>query len=290
MMFGRFDNLKYIQTLDPQTDYEKIVKIVGTLEYPWLLKKSLEFALFRTYAVPHTSRILAATGQFVNHGQKRYDDTSLMLAGIAEHGIDSPFGQQVIQRMNQLHGRWNIRNEDMLYVLSAFIFEPTRWHNQYSWRKPTRKENLANYYFWKEVGTRMGIKDIPDTYEAYEQFNLEHEKNHFSYDDANHLIASATIDIFLSWYPKFLRPLVRQGILAFLDDPLLEAMGFKKPNALFGGMVRFGLMAFGKMMRFMPPRRKPYLFTALPNRSYPQGFKPQDLGARYETDEQAAGD
>ena len=289
-MFGRFDNLKHIQTLNPQTDYEEIVRIVGTLEYPWLLKKSLEFALFRTYAVPHTSRVLAATGQFSQHGQKRYDDTTLMLAGIAEKGIDSPYGRQVIQRMNELHGRWHIKNEDMLYVLSTFIFEPRRWHEKYGWRKPTYNENLANYIYWVEIGKRMGIKDIPDTYEAYEQFNIEHEQKYFRYDDSNYLIGTATMDVFLSWYPKLLRPIMREGLLAFMDDLLLQAMGFRKPHGLIRGLAHFGLKAFGKLLRFMPPRKKPYLYTELPNRSYPNGFKPEDLGARYETDERAVGD
>ena len=279
-MAGRFDNLNYILTLDPQRDYEEIVRLVGTYEYPWLLKKSLEFALFRTYAVPHTSRILAATGQFARHGQKRYDDTTLMLSGIVEKGIDSEYSRIVIQRMNELHGRWNLKNEDMLYVLSTFVFEPTRWHEQYGWRRPTEHEKLANYYFWSDVGRHMGIKDIPDTLEAYERFNVEHEQKHFRYDDANREIGLATLSVFTSWYPNFLRPLVRQVLLSFMDDPLLNSMGFQKPNPVIRWLAQTGLKLFGKLLRFMPPRRTPYLYTEIPSRTYPQGFKPEELGAR----------
>jgi hypothetical protein len=279
-MFGRFDIVNHIRTLDPQQDYEEIVRLVGTLEYPWLIKKSLEFALFRTYAVPHTSRILAASGQFGNHGQKRYDDTTLMLSGIAEQGIESEHARIVIQRMNDLHGRWHLKNEDMLYVLSTFVFEPTRWHERYGWRKPTHNEKLANYYFWVDVGTRMGITDIPDTLEAYERFNIEHEQKYFRYDDANRLIGVATMDVFLNWYPRWLRPIVRQVLLSFMDEPMLNAMGFPKPNLVIRWLSQTGLKLFGKLLRFMPPRRKPYLYTQIPNRTYPQGFKPEELGAR----------
>jgi hypothetical protein len=279
-MFGRFDIVNHIRTLDPQQDYEEIVRLVGTLEYPWLIKKSLEYALFRTYAVPHTSRILAASGQFGSHGQKRYDDTTLMLSGIAEQGIESEHARIVIQRMNELHGRWHLKNEDMLYVLSTFVFEPTRWHDRYGWRKPTHNEKLANYCFWVDVGTRMGITDIPDTLEAYEHFNIEHEQKYFRYDDANRLIGLATMDVFLNWYPPLLRPLVRQVLLSFMDEPLLNAMGFPKPNPVIRWLSQTGLKLFGKVLRFMPPRRKPYLYTQIPNRTYPQGFKPEELGAR----------
>jgi len=39
--------------------------------------------------------------------------------------------------MNQLHGRFDIANEDFLYVLSTFIFEPIRWNTRFGWRPAT---------------------------------------------------------------------------------------------------------------------------------------------------------
>lgn len=62
-----------IEQLDPKRDCQRIVYLMGAYERPWLVRKSLEFALFRTYAVPSISRLLEATGQFQQHGQKRYD-------------------------------------------------------------------------------------------------------------------------------------------------------------------------------------------------------------------------
>lgn len=280
-MFGRFDVLKKILELDSKKDCQEITYLVGAYEYPWLIKKSLEFALFRTYAVPHTSRILVASGQFEKYGQKRYDDTTLMLAGIAEKGYDSDYGKTVIAKMNELHGRWNLKNEDMLYVLSTFIFEPIRWHEKYGWRTPTEHEKQANYHFWREVGKRMGIKQIPKTLEEYEQFNIAHEKKYFAYDDANRAIGQATVELFLSWYPAFLRPLVYQVIVSFMDEPLLNGMGFKKPPAIIRFVAHHGLKFAGHAIRFLPPRRKPFLYTEIPTKTYPQGFKPEDLGAKH---------
>lgn len=289
-MPGRYDNLHTILTLDPARDYEQIVRLVGTLEYPWLIKKSLEFALFRTYAVPHTSEILAASGQFERHGQQRYDDTTLMLSGIAEHGIDSDYGRKAIRRMNQLHRRWNIDNTDYLYVLSTFVFEPTRWNERYGWRKPTEHEKLANFYFWREVGLRMGIQDIPDDMATFEQFNIDHERQNFRYHEANRIIGEATVHVFLNWYPALLRPLVFEGLKAFMDDPLLEAFGFTKPHSFIRWGLQTGLKLFGKLLRFMPPRRTPYLLTEQPNRTYPDGYNVEELGPRHVPPPQAAPD
>ena len=83
-------------------------------------------ALFRTYAVPSISGLLAETGEFERRPRKRYDDTELILAEMLENGLDSPRGRAALARMNAMHGRFPIANEDMLYVLSTFIFEPIR--------------------------------------------------------------------------------------------------------------------------------------------------------------------
>lgn len=272
--------LEQVVQLDPKHDHQRIVYLVGAYEYPWLTQRALEFALFRTYAVPHTSRILAATGQFERHGQKRYDDTALMLAGLAEHGYDSEFGRTVIATMNRLHGRWSIRNVDMLYVLSTFVFEPIRWARAYGARQPTHHENLANFHFWREVGIRMGIENIPESIEAFEAFNIAHEAQYFAYDDANRTIAEATLGVFLGWFPSMLHPLIRPALYALMDDPLLDAFGYPRQPGWWRALVRGGLRFKGHVRGLFPSRRRPYHFTELPNRTYPDGFTPADLGAR----------
>ena len=63
-MIGRFDIFRRIQQLDPQADCQQIVLLVGTYENPWLIRKSLEFALFRSYGVPQISSVLDQTVSF----------------------------------------------------------------------------------------------------------------------------------------------------------------------------------------------------------------------------------
>lgn len=278
-MHGRFDILNQVLQLDPEHDHQQIVYLIGAYEYPWLLRKSLEFALFRTYAVPSISKILAESGQFEKYGQKRYDDTALLIAEFTEHGYDSERGRAAIRRMNQLHRRWNISNDDYLYVLSTFIYVPIYFHEQFGWRKPTQHENLANYHFWVEVGKRMNIQHIPTTFEAFEQFHLEYEREHFRYSPENERIGNATIRIFQGWYPAFLRPVVREVIYCFMDDRLREAFGFPKPHSALKWLAQTGLWLMGRFIRYgMPPRRKPFHLTKAPNRTYPQGYEIETLG------------
>lgn len=290
-MFGRYAILNRILALDPQADCQAIVQLSGAYEYPWMLRKSLEFALFRTYAVPSISAILDQSGQFASYGQKRYDDTALLIAEMTENGYDSERGRAAIRRMNQLHRRWNISNEDYLYVLSTFIFIPIYWHNEFGWRKPTQHENLANYNFWVGIGQRMNIKDMPPTYEAYEQFHHEYEQRHFVYSDSNRRVADATINIFLNWYPAPLRGLIRPALYTFMDDRLRAAFGYPKPNAALTWITHNALKLGGLIIRYLlPPRRKPFSLTNAPNRTYPSGYQIDALGqtANYPVRDEAA--
>lgn len=275
----RFDVLYQILQLDPKEDCQAIVQLVGRYEYPWLTRKALEFALFRTYAVPSIGQILDESGQFVRHGQRRYDDTALLIAEFTEHGYDSERGRRAIRRMNQLHRRWQISNQDYLYVLSTFIYIPTYWHERFGWRKPTHHENLANYHFWVAVGQRMGIRDIPETYEAFEDFHLAYERENFRYTPQNRRVADATIQIFLDWYPRILHPLIREGMFSLMDDPLREAFGYPKAHSLVHVITHTALKLNGWLLRhLMPPRRKPFLLTEQSHRSYPAGYVIEHMG------------
>ena len=103
--------------------------------------RSLEFALLRSYASQPISRLLDATREFQDHGQKRYDDTALIVAEFMKNGYDSPRGAAAIQRMNEQHGQFKISNEDFLFVLSTFVLDPIDWMSEYAWRPMTARSS-----------------------------------------------------------------------------------------------------------------------------------------------------
>ena len=49
-------------------------------------------------------------------------------------------------------------------------------------------ERLAPFHFWREVGRRMEIQDIPERYEDFERFNLDYEARHFRFAEANRAV------------------------------------------------------------------------------------------------------
>lgn len=277
-MWRRYEIRDRIQQLDPKADCQQIVFLIGTYEFPWLVRKALEFALFRSFAVPSVSEILDRTRQFQDHGQRRYDDTALLIAEFVENGYDSPRGRQAIRMMNRFHRPYDICNSDMLYVLSTFIFEPIRWLERYGWRQLSPQEKQASYHFWVAVGRRMAIRDIPETIEAFAQFQREYEGENYVYHPTNSRVAEATIAVLLSGYPRFTQSGARWAVYSLLDDPLRRAFNFPRAPASLSTAVHGCLWLVGKSMRFLLPRRQPYLLTRQTHRSYPDGYEIDHLG------------
>jgi hypothetical protein len=176
--------------------------------------------------------LLDRTGEFAQRAQKRYDDTDIIVSELMEHGYESERGRRALQRMNELHGRFAIANDDFRYVLSTFIYEPIRWNERFGWRPMCENERLAMFWFWRAVGERMSIHDVPADFAGFEHFNRDYERTHFRFAETSQRVGDATRDMFVGWFPKPFAPLVRSSIYALLDDSLIEAFGFPKPSRL----------------------------------------------------------
>jgi hypothetical protein len=275
----RRSHLDEIERLDPERDHYRIVYLSALHEFPWDTTRALELALFRTFAVPSVSAVLAQSGEFVRRPQRRYDDTDLLLSELVEHHYDSPRGRAALRRINQLHGRFDIANEDFLYVLSTFVFEPPRWVDRFGWRPMGEAERQASYCFWREIGRRMAIRDIPDSRPAFEQYNLAYEAAHFRYSPANQAIGEAVRDMLLGWVlPRPLAKLGQPAVHALLDPPLRAAFGFPDPPAWVEATVTTGLRARGRLVRWLPERLRPHRRTLNPRPSYPSGYRLDGLG------------
>ncbi|WP_420349044.1 oxygenase MpaB family protein [Pelagibius sp.] len=268
-----------IAALDPEENYEEIARLLYAYEFSWDIERALEFALFRTYAVPSISGLLAKTGEFETRPRKRYDDTELLLAETIEHGLDSPRGRRSIARMNAMHGRFRIDNADMLYVLSTFICEPIRWLDRFGRRRMTENEQRAWFLYYRGLGERMNIQGIPDQLADLMHWNQEYEAVNFQFSESNLRIAEITRDLLLGFYlPRWLVWAGRPAVRAFLDRPLLESMGFRPAPGWLRRLMLAALRTRASALRRLPLRRDPRLLTQVPRPTYPEGYQIEELG------------
>ncbi|MFF3191583.1 oxygenase MpaB family protein [Streptomyces misionensis] len=277
----RFERLERIRRLDPVADAQEIYRLSTAYEFPWDYTRALELALYRTYAVPSIGRLLAQTAELTERTQKRYDDTALLLDTVVEHGFAAEQGRAAIRRINQMHRSYDISDDDMRYVLSTFVVVPRRWIDTYGWRRLSRHEIVATTEYYRTLGRHMGIPDLPKTYEEFETLLDTYEEANFGWDEGARRVSDATLRLMSSWYPRPLAPLLRTGVLALLDEPLLRAFRYEQPGAATVALVRRAVRARGRVVRLLPPRRAPHF--ARQNweiKGYPNGYRVADLGTR----------
>jgi hypothetical protein len=98
------------------------------------------------------------------------------------------------------------------------------------------------FYFWREVGRRMNIKQLPQDYDSFEPFNRGCERQRFHFREANRRVGSVTLELFAGWFPCPFSPIVRAAIGAPLDDALIEGFGLLRPS----GFMRWAVPAVSR--------------------------------------------
>ncbi|KIK56553.1 hypothetical protein GYMLUDRAFT_76081 [Collybiopsis luxurians FD-317 M1] len=239
---------KYVRgDLSPE-EAQEIIHTSALYDMPMLINYSLSFALFKTYAIPTISKILSDTKELKSAEgvSKRYADTEIMIStwvfcpisgksqgtsyaqssDLKRTEIDDPRAMIALARVNWLHSKYPITNDDYLYTLGVFIFEPPTWASLYGWRALSPMESQAFYIFWIEIGRRMGIKDIPESREAFKQWIHEYEDKVMVPAQTNHDVATYTTEELLHAVPERfgIKNFARRLTICALEENVRVAM------------------------------------------------------------------
>lgn len=205
---GRYSRLRFIRSLDPDHDCERISNLVTRYEFPLDYRLGFEYAVMVDNTVPSISELLVKTGQFRDHGQKRFDDTMLFEYEMKRAGLDSPHGHTAVRTLNKIHGRYDISNDDYLFILASQTLGPIDWINAYGWRRLTDYEIRALVNTNRRMAKLMGIKDVPETETDFRAILDTTLRERARYQDTNQQATQYVIDIITRWYPHVLRPLI----------------------------------------------------------------------------------
>ncbi|KAJ6589006.1 hypothetical protein B0H19DRAFT_1102450 [Mycena capillaripes] len=263
------------KTLTPE-EAQEVIQLSFMYDMPTLAKYSLAFALFKTYAIPTISKLLLDTKQLASQAlvARRYTDTQILIATWmacplagrlvnAEPGApaNDPRASIALARVNWLHSKYKISNEDYLYTLGLFAFEPATWIARYGWRPLSPLERYASFVYWAEVGRKMNIKNIPSTAEEFQAWLLAYEEEHMVPAQSSHDVAEYTTDELLFMVPEALglRSFFEGLTRSVLEDrPRIAMMQPEAPKYaryIVGGALC--LVAFTERYLLLP-RRSPW--------------------------------
>lgn len=266
-----------IDSLDEVKDCQRIAKLLYSYEFPFDFVRALEVALLYTYGSRSVSRLLDKTGEFSKSGQKRYDDTAILVSLFVESGWDGEFGRKALERVNKSHSHYKIPNDDFAYVLWTFIHFPIEWSKTHGRRQLTQKEQNAWFNFWREIGVRMNMENLPKSKAEFDDFVLEYEAREMIYDPANKNVTDATIAIMANWFPKFVRPMITPVSLSLMPDKFVIAVGHEVPSNTVKAITNTSLKILSKFTKVFALGSYP---TTVDNRrdlTYRNQFKVEEL-------------
>lgn len=266
----------------PETELDRahqIYRQVALFDLVRDVRVGLNLAFYRTFAVPRIAELLVQTGEIQGQPHKRSMDTGLFMYELIEAGYNSDRGRKVISALNRMHRRWPIAAEDYLYVLMTFIVVPTRWLEAYGPRTLTDVETAAITDFYRALGRRMNIDNLPATYAEAEHIFDDYERHNVAYSDAGKSLMQATEMVMAEQLPRPLKPAASLLTRLILDDYVARAVGLKPAPRAGRALMR----AVGTARRRRAHRRslRPESWFK-PGRAvegvYPEGYHFEQLG------------
>ena len=171
---------------------------------------------------------------------KRYADTGALLLEAVLNRPTSDRAIAAIARINYLHGRHRkhgkITESDLLYTLSLFALEPSRWVAKFEWRDLTDMELCAIGTLWKSLGEAFDIPYtlLPSSQHGWangldwlgelREWSRAYQENNMVPAFSNKQLADSTFQILLWKLPGPLKGVGKKLAASILEDQLREAM------------------------------------------------------------------
>lgn len=270
-----------LSLMDPATEYEEMYRRLALYEFGLQMQMGLHLAFYRTFSTPRIAAVLGMTGHMDADPHKRAYDTGLVMYELIADGLSGPRGRKMVSLLNRVHKPWPIPDEDFTYVLATFIVVPTRWLDRAGWRPLSLAEREAVWRFYAELGRRMNLQQIPNSYQASADFLDRYEAAHLAPSVDGARLMAKTQSVLTDLLPGVFKPVTDHITTALLNDSRLsEALSLPRRRAWAASGLDLGLRVSATVERFLPPAKSPWFSAGKPSSAkvYGGGYSLEELG------------
>jgi hypothetical protein len=261
------------ELVDAEQTYRRM--LFETFAFELRLGHRLGFV--RAFASPRIAGLLARTGQIEHDTSRRGTDTGLFMYLMLHEGLDSEIGRRGVERLNQMHEAWSIRNEDYVWNLSNWFLPGLRVIDRYGWRPVTDTERQAVVDWHRELGIRMGVRDLPESAAGFEAMAREYERDNLGASAVGRQLRTAVLTVAVRSLPAPLRPLGPRMVAVLIEAPVRAAVELPAPSFVTRRIV-WMLLHLRATVRHWRRPREPWFTPGAPRRDYPRGYTIEDLG------------
>lgn len=238
-----------IAALDPVTDGPEVsrLSLVVLHGHGALVYALFTVAFLEQVATPAMARVLhrRGTGDIVRDTLRRNDDTIVFFGRLLDHGPGSEVGRAWIERMNEIHAHFPIRDQDSLYTLATLALDPHDLTAALGASPFSERERAAHWTFWRAVAQGQRIPGVPAAREELAAWARDYEGREQRPSPEGRAVAEALVAAFSArCLPRPLRRLGPRVLAAFCPPRLRRIHDLPEPGPLVGGVVRLGLRAY----------------------------------------------
>ncbi|MFE3193584.1 oxygenase MpaB family protein [Nocardia sp. NPDC059240] len=245
-----------LDRLDPERDHERMAHLLLEVRYGNSLFAAAAYTLafLRQMSIPSIARTVhrSGTGDIMRMTRQRNDDTLVFFGEILRCGYTSARGGEVIDRLNEIHARYRISNDQNLYTLASLSLEARRIAEVLGVEIMSGRELDALYFFWRGVGERMGITEIPPSSADFMNWTRQYERDNATFTTGGRAVADAMIADFAARFPRPLRSAGSVLLLSICDDDLLAAHRLSRPTRRRRAIALRALRAYLFAVRVLP--------------------------------------
>lgn len=250
---------RQIEALDPVQDHEEMARLSFEVLYgdPILVHAAYLVGFSRQVAVPEIARVVYRGGEGKNLRDvaRRTDDTLALFGAFLKWGHSSPEGRAAIARMEGIHARFDISEEQKRYTLATLVFEAERIGNHLGFEPFTAAQREAAWRFWRGVAEQMPLGGLPASADALWRWMLDYERRHWSYSEEGRQVVDRFFEDWAGrWFPRPARGLGRKLLLALMEPELRTALRLQAPSGRVEWIVRAGARAYLPLTSIRPLR------------------------------------
>lgn len=248
---------RQIAVLDPVADNEEAARLTFEVLYgdPIGVHAAYLIGFSRQVAVPGIARVIYRGGENLRDVARRTDDTLTLFGAFFRWGHSSPRGRAAIARMEQIHKRFPITDEQKRYTLATLIFEAERIGRHLGFDPFTADQREASWRFWRGVAEQMPLGGLPATADELRRWMLEYEREHWRYtDDGRRVVDRFFEDWTTRWFPRPARGVGRQVLLALMGEDLRAVLRLEDPSRRVEWLLRASARAYLPLSLIRPLR------------------------------------
>ncbi len=221
------------------SDLEALCSLLSRIRIPW--RYFLAESLFLQISIPEIAATVSNSRKYATSPWERFEATRHFFKTVLLNGPDSPEGDAIIARVNQVHRDMGIDPKSaafgfVLYTLSHGFIDSIRRNSAY---RPSPEEELALYRLMCRVGEKMGSDPFPLAYSDFIEANEHFKSNSWAIaSETSAEVARSLLDNALARIPGFVRPLVRGAILSLVSAEVLNHLKLYRPPSLVRAAVR----------------------------------------------------